>query len=296
MVEESGIACACRRTSSVGPTIATAWRRSRPACRGDAPRRGSLERPVNGAPLPRHLAARRAPAPARRVHRRTAGAAARAAARCRRRSTVDAACDARVASSRGLYPDRVPGPPGAAAQPTGCRPSSAPYGFTVVPDRFRADIPGAAQCSLQNRRRRCPGARRDAIVVMAHRDDNGTRAGRERQRLRDGRADRARARLRRRRSAPRPAVRPAAHARLPLDRRRRVRRARRRAASPRLAVRGRRRRRHRPDAIAGRGPPRLVLAGDRPRSPASGLVETAAQRVLEQTGDAPAGTRAARGS
>ncbi|MGH3003352.1 MAG: hypothetical protein ACRDM1_11965 [Gaiellaceae bacterium] len=36
-------------------------------------------------------------------------------------------------------------------------------------------------------------------------------------------------------------------------------------------------------AIAGRGPPRIVIAGDTPRSPAASLVETAARRVLEQT-------------
>ena len=37
-------------------------------------------------------------------------------------------------------------------------------------------------------------------------------------------------------------------------------------------------------AIAGKGPPRIVIAGDTPRSPATTLVETAAKRVLEQTG------------
>ena len=38
------------------------------------------------------------------------------------------------------------------------------------------------------------------------------------------------------------------------------------------------------DAIAGHGPPRVVITGDSPRSPAASLVETAAKRVLEQTG------------
>ena len=46
------------------------------------------------------------------------------------------------------------------------------------------------------------------------------------------------------------------------------------------------------DAIAGRGPPRIVIAGDTPRSPAASLVETAAKRVLEQTGHAGAARRA----
>ena len=41
------------------------------------------------------------------------------------------------------------------------------------------------------------------------------------------------------------------------------------------------------DAIAGAGPPRIMIAGDSPRSPAALLVETAAKRVLEQTGSRP---------
>ena len=38
------------------------------------------------------------------------------------------------------------------------------------------------------------------------------------------------------------------------------------------------------DAIAGGAPPRLVITGDEPRSPAATLVETASRRLLEQTG------------
>src|SRR5207248_1334725 len=37
------------------------------------------------------------------------------------------------------------------------------------------------------------------------------------------------------------------------------------------------------DALAGPGPPRLELAGDRPRSPAPVIVVTASARMLEQT-------------
>jgi Peptidase family M28 len=40
-------------------------------------------------------------------------------------------------------------------------------------------------------------------------------------------------------------------------------------------------------AIGGRSPPRIVITGDTPRSPAAALVETAAKRVLEQTGQRP---------
>jgi Peptidase family M28 len=41
------------------------------------------------------------------------------------------------------------------------------------------------------------------------------------------------------------------------------------------------------DAIAGDGSPRIILSGDRPRSPAGTLVATTAARVLEQTGSTP---------
>ncbi len=41
------------------------------------------------------------------------------------------------------------------------------------------------------------------------------------------------------------------------------------------------------DALAGRGAPRLELAGDKPRSPAPALVATAAHRILENGGDWP---------
>src|SRR5262249_6415987 len=39
------------------------------------------------------------------------------------------------------------------------------------------------------------------------------------------------------------------------------------------------------DALAGSGPPRVELAGDKPRSPATTLVQTTARRVAEQTGE-----------
>jgi peptidase M28-like protein len=44
------------------------------------------------------------------------------------------------------------------------------------------------------------------------------------------------------------------------------------------------------DSIAGKGRPRVEIAGDEPRSPAAGLVETAAARIAEQTGSGPGRT------
>ena len=46
------------------------------------------------------------------------------------------------------------------------------------------------------------------------------------------------------------------------------------------------------DSIAGKGPARIEIAGDRPRSPASSLVETAAARIAEETGSGPGRTSA----
>jgi hypothetical protein len=48
------------------------------------------------------------------------------------------------------------------------------------------------------------------------------------------------------------------------------------------------------DALAGPGPPRLQLAGDRPRSPALALVRTATVRIAEETGIVPLRPSAAR--
>jgi hypothetical protein len=44
------------------------------------------------------------------------------------------------------------------------------------------------------------------------------------------------------------------------------------------------------DSIAGDGKPRIEIAGDQPRSPTTGLLETAAARIGEQTGSGPGRT------
>ena len=124
---------------------------------------------------------------------------------------------------------------------------------------------------------------------MAHRDDDGTRPGRERQRLRHGGADRARARLRRAAGARPARLQPDAHAPLPLDRRRRVRRPRRRAlrGAPGLAATSpaviNLDARRRPRARRGSSSPATSRARRRrPRRRRRG------QRMLEQTGRPPA--------
>src|SRR5205823_14269713 len=48
------------------------------------------------------------------------------------------------------------------------------------------------------------------------------------------------------------------------------------------------------DSLGGTGRPRLEFAGDTTRSPAASLVETAALRILEQTGSRPSRPSALR--
>ena len=108
-------------------------RRSRP---------GSLDRPDQRAPLPRHLAPRRPAAPAARVQR-LAAAGAHAA-------TEPAAGVRRGAEPRPLardlasnYPDRRPGTPGR-QRSRGVVPASnsTPYGFNVRQRTVHRDVNG----------------------------------------------------------------------------------------------------------------------------------------------------------
>ena len=175
-----------------------------------APRRGSLARPINGR-LYRAVVRRRA-ARARRAR------ASRSPGPCRSRSRPPGLVRHRARRSRSRTTSRRStrtGGPGAPAR-------SAPwswFGDQLPPQstgsrRGRRSwderIPGLGRVRAPKRRRRSRRAsRQDVIVVMAHRDDIGTRARRERQRERDGRPDRARPRLR-------PAARRGRGARRPL--------------------------------------------------------------------------------
>ena len=123
---------------------------------------------------------------------------------------------------------------------------------------------------------------------MAHRDDNGVGPGANdnasgtaallelaRAYARPSRGDRGRGRR-------------LAHDRVPLHRRGLVRRARRGPVRGDVAVpRPHRRGRSTSTRSPAAAPPRLELAGDRPRSPAPALVATAAHRILENGGDWP---------
>src|SRR6266542_2613279 len=141
-----------------------------------------------------------------------------------------------------LYPDRAPGTAGALGAAGWLRMQLAPYGLKVVADRFDAVLPGRGREPLVNQLVTVPGRSPDEIVVMAHRDDEGTGPG-----ANGALGTRRFARTHR------------GHVLAVID----------------LA------------ALAGSGPPRLVLTGTEPRLAASGIVETASQRVLDQAGRRP---------
>ncbi len=180
------------------------------------------------------------------------------------------------------FPDRVPGGPGSLRAGQWFRDQLAPYGLPVSGDSWEARVPGLGRVRLRNLWAVAGGQSSDAIVVMAHRDDTGTGPGAND----DGSGTAALVEL----------ARGYAQAGTPAAQR--VRSAHTIVflstdggsfgglGALRFAERS-------PfhvvatinlDAIGGHGPPRIVIAGDSPRSPAASLVETAARRVLEQTG------------
>jgi len=183
-----------------------------------------------------------------------------------------------------FYPDRMPGTAGAAGAAAFVREQLAPYGLKVEPDRFRADLPGHGEETLVNQIVTVPGRSPDEIVLMAHRDDDGTGPGA------DNNASGIAALIELARSYGSPGgARPVSPTHTlvfvitdggafgALGARRFAEQHRGRVVAAIDLT-----------ALAGRGPPRIVLTGTEPRLASPGLVETASQRVLEQTGRRPA--------
>jgi Peptidase family M28 len=183
------------------------------------------------------------------------------------------------------FPDRAPGGPGSLGAGQWFREQLAPYGLPVTSDSWAAHVPGLGRVTLRNLWAVAGGQSSDAIVVLAHRDDTGAGPGAND----DASGTAALVEL----------ARGFSQAGTPADQR--VRSAHTIVflstdggsfgglGALRFAE-------HSPfhvvatvnlDAIGGRGPARIVITGDTPRSPAVTLVETAAKRVLEQTGSAP---------
>jgi Peptidase family M28 len=185
------------------------------------------------------------------------------------------------------FPDRTPGSSGALGAAQWFRDQLRLYGFDPKTDTFAATIAGRGEVELRNVVGIAGGASRRAIVVMAHRDNDGTGAG-----ANDNASGTAALVELARAFAPLPGpggprARPAhdlvfvstdGGAFGALGAARFAERSP--YAADAVAVVSL-------DAVAGSDAPRIVLAADRPRSPASELVSTAAARLSEETGREP---------
>ena len=184
------------------------------------------------------------------------------------------------------YPDRRPGTPGAKGAEAWFRQELAPYGFDVRADRFTATIHGRRTTLVNLVAEKAGISPRAEIVVMAHRDNSGAPGGglddnasgtaalvelarsyaptAAAQRIKlpyslvflstDGAADGAA-------GAAHFAAQPEARASI-------------------LGVVNL-------DSVGGRGRPRIVIAGDSPRSPTPGLVETVRSALARVGGGDP---------
>jgi hypothetical protein len=197
------------------------------------------------------------------------------------------------------YADRSPGTSGATGAAQWFADQLRPYGFATHTDAFEATVAGRGRMRFANVYAVAPGRSQSAIVVLAHRDNTGASPGA------NGNASGTAALIELARSY----ANPAAGSSTPSTSRR---------VSPAhtivfLSTDGGALGgigaahfvEHSPlardvvavidlDSIAGPGPPRIEIAGDRPRSPSTGLVATTAARVLEQIGNGVARPSALR--
>ena len=184
------------------------------------------------------------------------------------------------------HPDRSPGSEGSRQATAWVKEQLESYGMTVREDRFEATIPDLGSRELVNLVAVSPGRSNRTIVIMAHRDNAGTGPGA------NDNASGTGALVELARSYA-PTTSSAADARslgttntlvfLSTDGG-----AYGGLGAAHFASESPYRKRTRAvvdlSALAGDGPARIEIAGDRPRSPAMTLVRTAAARVLEQTG------------
>jgi hypothetical protein len=196
------------------------------------------------------------------------------------------------------FPNRTPGSPTAADAADWVAERLASFGFRVQRDRFQGDVADQGQVGLENVIAVSPGRSPDVLVVMAHRDNRGTTG--------QGANDNASgtgvllelARGYGLRAAPGPGQERApagpthtivlvssdggAYGGLGALRFLETSPYRRRISSAVNLV-----------AIGGDDSVRIEIAADRPRSPDATLVETAATRILQHTGEEPRRTSAA---
>ena len=209
-------------------------------------------------------------------------------------AAFDPAAALAIANDLAVHqPLRAPGTTGATAAARWFRGQlETPYGYTVQTEAFTATVPGLGRVRLRNLIARKPGLSLKTIVVMAHRDDSGAGPG-----ANDNASGTAAMIELARTYAP-----SAGGARLDLPYtllflstdgagNGGLGAAEFAAHSPErqnvIAVINL-------DAIAGAGLPRLELAGDLPRSPSAGLVETVRSVLAHEVGVDPSRASAAR--
>ena len=182
------------------------------------------------------------------------------------------------------YPDRSPGGAGSIAAAGWFRDQMRQYDLPVSSSTWTVTIPGRGRTRLQNLWAVAQGSSRQAIVVMAHRDDPGDGPG-----ANDNATGTAAlvelARGYALSTAPGSRVR-SGHTIVFLST----------DAGSFGGLGALRFASHPPfpvvaaidlDAIGGGGAPQLQIAGDAPRSPAASLVQTASRRIEEQAGQPP---------
>jgi hypothetical protein len=191
-----------------------------------------------------------------------------------------------------LYPERLAGTTGAQRAAVWFREQLSPYGVRIRTQPFTAEVPGYGELRFENIVTRVRGRSDRRIVVLAHRDDLGIGPG-----ANDNASGTAALIVLARSYATPPGEEdPRQGPAHTID-----------FVSTDGGALGGHGAAHFAavdgegvdavivlDAIAGPGAPRLVIAGDEARSPGWTLVRTAAARILEQTGQAPARPSAAR--
>lgn len=182
-------------------------------------------------------------------------------------------------------PSRAPGTPGAVAAARWLRRQLTPYGYVIAAERFTAEVPGRGRVPFVNLVAEKRGLSHKTIVVLAHRDDDGSGPGaNENASGTAALVELARA------YAPAGA---AARLRLPYSllflstdggvygglgaAEFAAHAPQRQDVIGVIAL----------DAVAGRGRPRLELAGDTARSPSAGLVETVRAQLAAETATDP---------
>jgi hypothetical protein len=187
------------------------------------------------------------------------------------------------------FPDRSPGSPGARNAAAWVSSHFSQLGLQVARERFDAEVPGRGRLPFENVVAVSPGRSQQAIVVLAHRDNIGAGPGAND----NASGTAALIELARAHAAPRQAQ---TTGRLVLPLHTLVflstdggsfggLGAARFVEEPRFA--GRIRAAINLTALAGPGRPQLHVAGDGPRSPPPDLLRTAAARIQEYSGEKP---------